>query len=58
MNVKPRRVKAKISRVVIEVVTAVLDRDGNIEEIEDAHYELISEDEKILDIIKILSVYS
>jgi len=57
MNAKPRRVKAKVSRVVIEVVIATLDRDGNIEEIDDVHDELESCDEEVLNIIETLSVH-
>ena len=34
---KPRRVKAKITRTVTEIAIVLLDNDGNIEEVEDAH---------------------
>lgn len=34
---KPRRVKAKITRTVTEIAIVLLDRDGNVEEVEDIH---------------------
>ncbi|MFS0918997.1 hypothetical protein [Brevibacillus sp. 179-C 1.1 NHS] len=37
MNGKQRVVKAKITRTVTEIATVILDRAGNIEEIQDIH---------------------
>jgi hypothetical protein len=33
MNSKPRRVKAKVVRVVTEIVDCILDKNGDVEEI-------------------------
>jgi hypothetical protein len=38
-----RKVKAKITRMVTEIVTCILDKDGNVEEILDIHEEHDSE---------------
>lgn len=55
--IKPRRAKVKLTRVVTEIAIVTLDRDGNIEEIEDIHEELDWCDADCLDIRSILSVH-
>ena len=57
-NPSPRRVKAKISRTVVEVATVLLDRDGNVEEVEDVHDELDYDEIELYDIRTVLSVHS
>jgi hypothetical protein len=54
---KPRRVKCKITRTVTETVIALLDKDGNVEEIEDTLCELDSEVTKLHKIMTVLSVH-
>lgn len=55
MSEKPRVVKAKITRTVTEIATVTLDRDGNIEEINDIHEELEWDNGDLLDIRTVLS---
>jgi hypothetical protein len=55
MERKPRKVKAKITRVVTEIVIATLDSDGNVDEIEDVCAELEWDDCEILAIIDVIS---
>ena len=57
-DVKPRRVKARITRTVTEVAMVLLDKDGNIEEFEETHEELFSENEELIDIRAVISVHS
>ena len=54
-NVKPRKVRAKITRSVTEVVICLLDRDGNVEEIDEIMEEL---DYDVTDVHSIQSVLS
>lgn len=54
----PRRVKVELTRSVTEIVVALLDKDGNIEEIEDVCEELSYDDCEIHRIISIFSVHS
>lgn len=54
---KPRVVKAKISRTVTEIATVVLDRDGNIEEIQDIHEEIEWENGELLDIRTVITTH-
>ncbi|HDY87298.1 MAG TPA: hypothetical protein ENH82_04175 [bacterium] len=54
---KPRRVKAKITRTVIEIAIVILDKDGMVEEVEDVHDELDFDDAEVIDIRTILSVH-
>ena len=58
MDVKPRRVKALIYRTVTEVAIVLLDKHGNIEEFEETHEELFSDNEELIDIRSVLSVHS
>jgi len=58
MNFKPRRVKAKITRTVTEIVLCTLDTDGNVEEVEEVLEELDFDDAEVHDIRSILSVHS
>ena len=53
----PRRVKAKITRTVTEVATVLLDKDGNIEEVEEIHDEIDWDNGEVISIFSILSVY-
>ena len=57
MNTKPKRVKAKITRTVTEIAIVTLDRDGNVEELEETHEELDYEVTEIHSIQSILSVH-
>ena len=57
MNPKPRRVKAKITRSVTEVVICTLDTSGNVEEIEEVMEEIDCDDIILHDIRTILSVH-
>ncbi|MGG3012266.1 hypothetical protein ABEO98_22630 [Brevibacillus parabrevis] len=52
---KPRVVKAKISRTVTEIATVILDRDGNIEEIQEIHEEVEWDNGDVLDIRTVLT---
>jgi len=54
---KPRRVKAKITRTVVEVAVIILDRDGQVEELEEVHEELDCDITDVEDIISVLSVH-
>lgn len=54
---KPRVVKAKISRTVTEIATVILDRDGNIEEVQDIHEEIEWNDGDLLDIRTVLTTH-
>lgn len=54
---KPRKVKAKITRVVTEIAIVSLDRDGNVEEFEETHEELDCEVTDLHSIITVLSVH-
>jgi len=55
MSPKPRRVKAKITRTVTEIVICLLDKYGNVEEVEDVMEEL---DYEVIDVHSIQSVLS
>ena len=50
---KPRKVKAKITRTVTEIAIVYLDRDGNVEELEETHEEL---DYEVTDLHSIIAV--
>jgi len=54
---RPRRVKARISRNVVEVATVLLDRNGNVEEVEEVHEEIDCDDIELHDVRTILSVH-
>lgn len=55
-NEKPRRVKAKITRVVTEWAIVILDRGGNVEEFEETIDEIECGD--VLELHSILTVMS
>lgn len=55
---KPRRVKAKITRTVTEIAMVLLDRDGNIEEVEEVHDELDMHESSVDSVITVLSVHN
>ena len=57
-NDKPRRVKAKITSVVTEVAIVLLDRDGNVEEVEETIEVLEHEDSELHNIQHVFSVHS
>jgi len=57
MNFKPRRVKAKITRTVTEIVICNLDTGGNVEEIEDVMEEIDYDDIIVHDIRVVLSIH-
>ena len=54
-ELKPRRVKAKITRTVTEVSIVLLDRDGNVEEVEETLSELDYEVNELHDIQAVMS---
>lgn len=54
---KPRKVKAKITRTVTEIAMVYLDRDGNVEEIDEVLDELDCDDIDVKDIQCILSIH-
>lgn len=54
---KPRVVKAKISRTVTEIATVILDRDGNIEEIQDIHEEIEWDNGELQDIRTVITTH-
>lgn len=56
-NEKPRRAKAKITRTVTEVAIVLLDKDGNIEEVEEVHEELDWDEGRVESIHTVLSVH-
>lgn len=56
-NSKPRRVKAKITRTVTEIAIVLLDRDGNIEDVEEVMDVLDFDDSIVHDIRTVLSVH-
>ena len=56
-EVKPRRVKAKITRTVTEIAMVLLDRDGSVEELEETHEELDYEVTELHDIISVISAH-
>ena len=55
---KPRKVKAKITRVVTEIAIVYLDRDGNVEEFEETHEEIDYEVTELHDIRSVISDHS
>ena len=57
-DIKPRRVKAKITRTVTEIAIVLLDRNGEIEEIDEVHEELDCDDMELIEMHSILSVHS
>ena len=54
-NEKPRRAKVKITSVVEEIAIVLLDKDGNVEEVEETHEIL---DQEVTDLHSIISVIS
>lgn len=52
---KPKSVKAKITRVVTETVTLTLDRSGNVEEITDIHEEHEYEVTEVHSVLTVIS---
>ena len=57
MQSKPRRVKAKITRTVTEVVICTLDLDGNVDEVEEIMEEIDYDDITVHGIRTVLSVH-
>jgi hypothetical protein len=57
MEHKPRRVKAKITRLVTEIAFVTLDRQGNVDEYDELCEELDSECLEVIDIRTVLSVH-
>lgn len=57
MDAKPRKVKAKITRMVTEIAIVYLNRDGSVDEYEECHEELDSEVTDIHEIRTVLSVH-
>lgn len=57
MDEKPRRVKAKITRVVTEMAVVSLDRAGNIDELFETLEEIESDDYELIRIDSVLSYH-
>lgn len=57
MTGKPKRVKAKITRVVTEIATVILDKSGLVEEIEEIHEEINTENIELKSIITVIHSY-
>lgn len=55
---KPRKIKAKISRTVVEIATVILDRHGDIVEIVDIHDELEFDDVEVITTIEVFDTHS
>lgn len=54
---KPRRAKVKLTRMVTEIATVMLDRDGFVEEVDVLHEELEWDDATVHLILSVLSVH-
>ena len=52
---KPRRAKVKLTRVVTEICIVLLDRDGNVEEVEEVMEQLDYDDCEVLSVITVIS---
>ena len=57
MDTKPRSAIVKMTRTVTEIARVVLDRDGNIVEIDEVIVELDSDDCTVHSIRSVLSVH-
>ena len=53
----PKRVKAKITRTVSEIAIVILDKSGFVEEIEEVHEEIDTEDIELKSIISVIHSY-
>jgi len=53
----PKRVKAKIKRNVTEIAIVILDKSGFVEEIEEVHEEIDTEDIELKSIISVIHSY-
>lgn len=58
MDTKPRRATVKLTRTVTEIAKVLLDRDGNVEEIEEVIEELDYDDCTVTYIRSVFSVHS
>jgi hypothetical protein len=54
---KPRKVKAKITRTVTEIAMVFLDKNGHVEEIEEIIDELATDDIKVDKIITTITIH-
>lgn len=57
MDAKPRKVRGKIKRNVTEIAIVTLDRNGNIEEVDEVLEELNMDDASVESIHSVLSVH-
>ena len=57
INMKPRKVKAKITRTVTEIAMVFLDKNGHVEEIEEIIDELATDDIKVDKIITTITIH-
>ncbi len=57
-DVKPRRVRAVITRIVTEVAVVTLDRQGNVGEIEEIYEERDYEVTSLDETLAVLTVHS
>jgi hypothetical protein len=56
-ELKPKRVKARITRTVTEYATVTLDKHGAIDELLETHEELFSDDINLIDVRSVISVH-
>mgnify|MGYP003640002926 CR=1 FL=1 len=56
-ELKPRRVKARITRTVTEYATVTLDKHGAIDELLETHEELFFDDINLIDVRSVISVH-
>lgn len=58
MQSKPRRAKVKLTRTVTEIAIVLLDKDGNVEEIDDIAEELDWDNCTVDSIVSVISTHS
>lgn len=56
-RIKPKRIKAKITRTVTEIAIVTLDQDGGVEEVLEVHEELGYDVIDIVSTLAVLDVY-
>lgn len=54
---KPKRVKAKITRTVTEIAIVTLNRDGQIEEVEEIHETVEFNESVLISTLAVLSTH-
>ena len=56
-DAKPRRAKVKLTRTVTQICKVLLDKDGNVEEVEEVMDELDYDDCEVHTVLTVLSVH-